>query len=581
MSEYHPPINDMLFVINHMLDNSSLPQMQNGELDSEMIEAVLNEAGKLASDVLAPINHTGDQSGCQLEDGKVSTPEGFREAYAKFIENGWNAVPFEPEYGGQGLPWLLTFSLQEMWQSANMAFGLCPLLTQAGVEALQAYGTKEQKDTYLEKLITGEWTGTMQLTEPQAGTDLGQLRCKAEPQDDGSFKLYGQKIYITYGEHDFTDNIIHMVLARTPDAPPGYKGISMFLVPKILPDGSRNDAYAVGLEHKLGIHASPTCTMQYGDNEGATGWLIGKENEGLKNMFIMMNNARLCVGLQGVALAERAYQKALSYAKDRVQSARIDDKSAGSVRIIEHPDVKRMLMNMKCRTEAARALAYDAGLALDLAKNGDQAAAKKADLLTPIVKAFSTDMANEVTALGVQVHGGMGFIEETGAAQYVRDARILSIYEGTNGVQSQDLYVQKLLKDKAKAANDYFIEIETAIENAQTHNELGAFQDHLKNALNNLRLATDKMLQASLVDGAAVSVPYLRLFGTVACGYMSLRAAQTCVSAANDIHDELFCKNKIEAAHFYCTHILSAHESLKNIVIEGSEAVSNLKEDSF
>lgn len=573
MSMYNPPVKDMLFVMNKVVGIHQLPQMQRGDLDSEMVEAVLNEAGKLAADVLAPLNHPGDQEGSTLKDGVVTTPKGFKEAYKTFIENGWNAVPFDPEYGGQGLPWVLTFALQEMWQGANMSFGLCPLLTQAGVEALHEYGTNEQKDMYLAKLISGEWTGSMQLTEPQSGTDLGSLRCKAERQDDGSYKLTGQKIYITYGEHDFTDNIVHMVLARTPDAPEGYKGISMFLVPKILPDGTRNDAYAVGLEHKLGIHASPTCTMQYGDNGGAVGWLIGNENEGLKNMFIMMNNARLCVGLQGIAIAERAYQHALAYANERVQGTRIDAKGGDKVKIIEHPDVKRMLLMMKAHIEAGRALAYEAGFTFDLAKAGDEAAARKVDLLTPVVKAWCTDMANDVAALGVQVHGGMGFIEETGAAQFVRDARILTIYEGTNGVQAQDLFVQKLLRDKGAAVQAYLKEIEDTLDDIRTADGLSVLAQKTSDAVAALKQASVKMLGSELRDGAAVSVPYLKMFGTVAGAFMLLRAAHAAQQEMEQGGDKAFCEDKIKTTRFYILHILPQYKAFDDVISEGSAAV--------
>lgn len=566
MSAYTPPVKDMLFLLKDVIGMSRLPQWQEGELDAEMAEAVLNEAGRLAADVLAPLNQTGDREGCKLKDGAVTTPQGFKDAYRTFMENGWNAVPFDPAYGGQGLPWVLTFALQEMWQSANMAFGLCPLLTQAGVEALHAYGTQEQKDLYLAKLISGEWTGSMQLTEPQAGTDLGALRCKAEKQPDGSYRLFGGKIFITYGEHDFTENIIHMVLARTPDAPEGSKGISMFLVPKILPDGTRNDAYAVGLEHKLGIHGSPTCTMQYGDNGGAVGWLIGRENEGLKNMFIMMNNARLCVGLQGVALAERAYQQALAYAHERVQGTRIDQKDGAKVKIIEHPDVRRMLMSMKAQIEAGRALAYEAGLAFDLAKSGDQTAAARVNLLTPVVKAWCTDMANEVAGLGVQVHGGMGFIEETGAAQYVRDARILTIYEGTNGVQAQDLFVQKLLRDKGAAAHAWFQEMEQYLEDIL--DDKADITARIREAVQDLKQATGHMLASGLLQGAAVSVPYLKMFGTVAGAVMLARAAH----AARD-KDNAFRDSKIMTARFYNAYILPQYKAWHNTIMSGEDVL--------
>lgn len=572
MSAYHPPLQDMIFILDHVVGINRLPQIQRGDLDLEMVQAVLTEGGKFAAEVLAPLNHSGDCEGSRLENGTVKTPKGFKEAYAQFRDNGWNSVPFDPAYGGQGLPWVLAFALQEMWQAANMAFGLCPLLTQAGVEALHEYGTEEQKETYLAKMVSGEWTGSMQLTEPQAGTDLGALRCKAERRPDGTYRLFGQKIFITYGEHDFTDNIVHMVLARLPDAPEGSKGISMFLVPKFIPDahgapGERNDAFAVGLEHKLGIHASPTCTMQYGDRGGAVGWLIGRENEGLKNMFLMMNNARLGVGLQGVAIAERAYQHALAYARDRVQSARIDDRDGGPVKIIEHPDVRRMLLTMKAQIEAGRALAFEAGLMLDLAKAGDEAAARRVGLLTPIVKAWCTDMANEVAGLCVQVHGGMGFIEETGAAQYVRDARILTIYEGTNGIQAQDLFIQKIRRDKGQAMQEW-------LDEAERRND-----PELKDALAALKQATAHMLACDPVRGAAVSVPYLQLFGCVAGAHMLARAAR----AARDWKDgdPAFRESREHLAAFFMAHILPRYKGLLDTVLGGGETVATGEDRIF
>ena len=410
MSEYNPPVSQMLNLIYDVL------QFKHDDLDRETSEAILLEASKLASDVLAPINKSADEEGATRdEQGNVKTAAGFKEAYQQYCEGGWNAVPFDPEFGGQGLPYLLAFPLQEMWQGANMSFGLCPLLNQGAVEAISHHGSAEQKAFYLPKLISGEWTGTMNLTEPQAGSDLGLVRTKASP-DGKAYKISGQKIFITYGEHDMTDNIIHLVLARLDDAPDDVKGISLFIVPKFLEDGTRNNVKCIGLEHKLGIHASPTCTMEF---DGATGYLIGQANEGLKYMFTMMNNARLSVGLQGVAIAERAYQHALAYAEERVQGK--DYKTGERTVIANHTDIKRMLKSMKSQIAAGRALTYAAAQALD---EGDDV---RVDILTPLVKSWCTDMACEVTSLGVQVFGGMGFIEETGAAQFYRDARLLPI----------------------------------------------------------------------------------------------------------------------------------------------------------
>ena len=561
---FTPPTDEMMFILRDVLDIGQLASFKDDTLDMEMTAAILEEGGKLAADVLAPLNHSGDQQGCTLFNGEVTTPKGFKEAYNTFIENGWNGVPFEPEYGGQGLPWALTFALYDMWQAGNMAFCLCPMLTQAGVEALQVYGTDHQKTTYLEKLVSGEWTGTMQLTEPQAGTDLGALRTKAEPQGDGTYKIFGQKIYITYGEHDWTENIIHMVLAKLPDAPEGSRGISMFLVPKFLEDGTRNDAYAVGLEHKLGIHASPTCTMQYGDNGGAVGYLIGAENEGLKNMFVMMNNARLAVGLQGVALGERAYQHAKAYAADRIQSAHIADRDGGAVAIEKHPDVRRMLLSMQAKVCAGRLLALDAGIALDKAKEGDTAALAKVNLLTPIVKAWCTDMANDVAGTGVQVHGGMGFIEETGAAQFVRDARILTIYEGTNGIQAQDLYGQKTVRDKGAATQAWLAEARKQLDVLQSNAHKATLSDGL-DTLDDLMKA---MLSYAPAEGAAVSVPYLQYFGTLAGAVLLGQAAHA------QTEDAAMTAQFAKLFDFYMLHVFPVCKGLSETVINGASIVN-------
>ena len=455
MTDYTPPVPEMLKVLYDVLG------FEHDELDRETSEAVLDEAAKLARDVLAPLNKTADEQGARLENGQVKTADGFKDAYKAYAEGGWNAVPFSPDYGGQGLPWALAFPIQEMWQSANMSFGLCPLLNQGAVDAIHVHGSQEQKDKYLEKLISGEWTGTMNLTEPQAGSDLGLLRAKAEKQDDGTYKVSGQKIYITYGDHDLTDNIIHLVLARTTDAPEDVKGISLFIVPKILDDGSKNALEPIGLEHKLGIHASPTCTMEF---DGATGYLIGEENAGLKCMFTMMNNARLSVGLQGVAIAERAYQAAKAYAADRVQGKSF--ATGERVTIDQHADVKRMLSDMQAKVMAGRLITYNAAMQLDKAAAGDEDARACVDFLTPIVKSWCTDMAVDVTSIGIQVHGGMGYIEETGAAQYYRDARILPIYEGTNGIQAADFIFRKILRDEGKMATIYIDEMQSDLDKA-------------------------------------------------------------------------------------------------------------------
>ncbi|HNS44544.1 MAG TPA: acyl-CoA dehydrogenase family protein, partial [Alphaproteobacteria bacterium] len=496
MPTYTPPIADMKLLLEKV---TPLTDLGRDDLDSGMVEAILEEAGKLAAGSIAPLNEAGDREGARLENGDVKTAKGFKDAYKLYTEGGWNAVPFDVEFGGQGLPWLMSFPVQEMWQSASLSFGLCPLLNQGAVEAITHHGTSEQKEFYLPHLIAGNWTGTMNLTEPGAGSDLALIKSKAERNGDGTYRIFGQKIFITYGDHDMADNIIHLVLARLPDAPEGVKGISLFIVPKFLADGTRNDVKCVGLEHKLGIHASPTCTMQFGDAGGAVGYLIGEEHQGLKYMFTMMNNARLSVGLQGVALCERATQAAKAYAADRKQGKPLTGGDTAT--IDKHPDVKRMILSMESLTLAGRALAYEAAFYLDKAATGDKGAQERVDLLTPIVKSWCTDNAVEVASLGVQVHGGMGFIEETGAAQFYRDARILSIYEGTNGIQSSDLVFRKLLRDDGAAMTRWSLEMK------QTKDT------DILASLSKLDSATAHLLDSKAnPDGvAAVSVPYLNL----------------------------------------------------------------------
>ncbi len=579
MADYYPPLEDMRFILNYVVGLEDLPEHPDlGKLDAEMIESVLTPAAKLAAEVLAPLNVSGDHDGATLENGSVTTAKGFKEAYGQYCGGGWNAVPFSPDHGGQGLPWLVAFPLQEMWQGANMSFGLCPLLNQGAVEAIHAHGSDEQKEKYLEKLISGEWTGTMNLTEPQAGSDLSAIRSKADPQTDGFYKVFGQKIFITYGEHDMAENIIHLVLARTPDAPEGVKGISLFIVPKFLDDGTRNDVICTGLEHKLGIHASPTCTMQFGEKDGATGYLIGQENEGLKYMFTMMNNARLSVGLQGVAIAEASYQCAMSYAKEREQGTSLSDRSE-RVAIIKHPDVKRMLLSMRAQIEAMRALAYEAALNLDLAVQGDIEAQARVDLLTPVVKACGTDMAVDVASTGVQIHGGMGFIEETGAAQFYRDARILPIYEGTNGIQAADLAFRKTLRDHGGAVKAYLSEIEVLIRDLDQVADVKvlALRHALDAALESLTAATSWMLEQATKDLnmiAASSVPYLKCFGLVAGGAMM---AKSVLAAKQQMEygqgNEEFLKEKIITANFYATHLLPQAQAYSQGVLHGADSV--------
>ncbi|MFK7840575.1 MAG: acyl-CoA dehydrogenase [Bdellovibrionales bacterium] len=547
---YQPPIDDMQFLLHDVLG------FEHEDLDRETTEAILGEAAKLASNVLAPINWDGDQHGATLnsDDNTVKTAPGWKAAYDEYREGGWNSVVFDPEFGGQGMPWALAFPIQEMWQGANMSFGLCPLLNQGAIEAILAHGSDEQKAEYLPNLIEGTWTGTMNLTEPHAGSDLGLLRTKADKQDDGTYLISGQKIWITYGEHDLTDNIIHLVIARTPDAGDDVKGISLFIVPKFLRDGTRNDVKCVGLDHKLGIHASPTCVMQFGDDGGAIGYLVGEEGQGLKYMFTMMNNARMSVGLQGVAIAERSYQHAATYAADRVQGKSLT--TGERVTIDQHKDVQRMLLTMKSQIEAGRALAYDAAIALDQAHHGDAAAQAKVDIMTPIVKAWCTDMAQDVTSLGIQIHGGSGFVEETGAAQFYRDARILPIYEGTNGIQALDLAFRKTLRDGGTSIKAYIKSIH---------------QDDMKTIFDHLEQATDAILSAGADKNLdlvqAMATPYLKGFGIIAGAAMLKKSAE--ITSGN----EAFDKQKQQTAKFFEHNILPLADGYLSAAINGSKHV--------
>lgn len=539
MPTYTPPIDDMTILLGKVLPVVSLGR---DDLDEGIVSAILEEAGKLAAGVLAPLNESGDREGATWSEAGVKTARGFKEAYQEYQQGGWNSVPFDPAFGGQGLPWVMSFPVQEMWQSANMSFGLCPLLNQGAVEALLHHGSKELQDTYLPKLISGEWTGTMNLTEPHAGSDLALLRSKAERNPDGTYRIFGQKIFITYGDHDMADNIIHLVLARLPDAPEGVKGISLFVVPKFLSDGTRNDVTCVSIEHKLGIHASPTCTMQFGDAGGAIGYVVGQENEGLKYMFTMMNNARLSVGLQGVAVSERALQAATYYASDRKQGKPLS--GGETVTIDQHPDIQRMLMTMKSLTMAGRGLAYEAAFYLDQAKAGDKAAQARVDVMTPVVKSWCTDHSVEVASLGVQVHGGMGFVEETGAAQYYRDARILPIYEGTNGIQANDLIFRKILRDQGEALKLWIADMKAT-----------AATDKIVKAISVLEKSSAVMAGKSknLDDVALIAVPYLNLLGYVAGGVMLKRIAKADPS-------------KVPVADFYAAHVLPRIYGLAEIV---------------
>jgi alkylation response protein AidB-like acyl-CoA dehydrogenase len=566
---YRAPVTDITFALEHAAGlKEALAEGLYGELDAETVHSVLAEAGRFASDVIAPLNRVGDQFGTPFEDGAVTTPPGWKEAYAAWAAAGWNGLAAPAPWGGQDLPHAVNAACIEMWNSASMAFGIGPVLTMAAVDALAAYGSEPLKQRYLPKLVSGEWMGTMQLTEPQAGTDVGALRTKATRAGDGSYRITGSKIFITYGEHDLTDNIIHFVLARLPDAPPGTKGISLFLVPKVMPDGTRNDVRAHSVEHKMGIHASPTCTMVYGDHGGAVGFLIGEEHKGMACMFTMMNRARLAVGLQGVAIAERALQQAMSYARERKQGP------AGA--IIAYPDVKRMLLTMRGLTGAARAICYATATAVDrsLCEKSEaarKAAHERASLLTPVAKAFSTDIGIEVASLGVQVHGGMGFIEETGAAQHYRDARIAAIYEGTNGVQALDLVTRKLPLDGGKTVARYLDELRGTVADVEASNApaFGATARRLHDAVESLDRATQWLLAQKSSDAAlAGATPYLRLFGQAAGGCL---LAQQGLAASREATDGA---GRVALARFFAENIAVQAPSLERTVTEGADSVT-------
>jgi len=593
---YQAPVKDMLFNIQHLAGLQTLteqiPAFADFGLDTAA--AVLDECAKLTQDVIAPLNFEGDKNPSSWKDGVVTTTPGFKQAFRAYAEGGWQGLVHPPEFGGQGAPKTIAAACNEMLQSANMSFALCPLLTDGAVEALLTAGTDEQKAVYIPKLLDGSWTGTMNLTEPQAGSDLALVRTRAEPQADGTYKVFGTKIFITYGEHDMAENIAHLVLARVVGAPEGVKGISLFLVPKFLVNadgslGARNDAHCVSIEHKMGIKASPTAVLQFGDHGGAIGTLIGQENRGLEYMFIMMNAARYGVGLQGIAIADRAYQKAAAYAKDRVQSRPVDGSTTGPASIIHHPDVRRMLMTMRSLTEGCRAMASTAAAAFDAAHHHPDADARKQnaafyEFMVPLVKGYSTEMSLEVTSLGVQVHGGMGFIEETGAAQYYRDAKILTIYEGTTAIQANDLVGRKTARDGGTLARAVAGQIEVT-EAALAKRDSAAARSVLK-ALRASRedfLAVVDFVAASAKGNPnaayAGSVPYLMLAGNLVAGWQLARA----LLAAEDAlaTDKNFMEAKITTARFYAEHILPRTSSLRAAIVDGAESVTALSLDAF
>jgi len=595
MTDYTAPVADMRFVLDELCDLpglAALPPYE--EATPDLVDQVLNGAGRIASEVLAPLNQSGDRERSRLENGVVRTPSGFADAYRAFAEGGWIGLPFEAEIGGAGLPWVLATAVNETVQASNMGFGLCPLLTFGAVEALAAHGSDELKAIYLPRMVSGEWTGTVNLTEPQAGSDLSALRTRAG-RDGARYRITGQKIYITYGEQDFTENIVHLVLARLPDAPAGTRGISLFLVPKVMVEndgslGAHNDVRCVGLEDKLGIHASPTAVMSYGDDGGAVGYLIGEENNGLACMFTMMNNARLNVGLQGVAIADRAYQQAVDYARTRVQSKPITGGDA-QVPIVRHADVRRMLMSMRSQVEAMRALTYYACAQLDRAKVApdvaDRAAAQaRVDLLTPIVKAWCTDLGVEIASTGVQVHGGMGYVEETGAAQHLRDARIAPIYEGTNGIQANDLVGRKVLRDDGATMTALIDEI-AALDGplGKAGEGFASIRTHLAEGRQALLTATHWVVDRGAQEPETVyagAAPYLRLAGSVAAGWLMARAGLAAAGRrAEGTGDPAFLDAKVATARFFAEHVLPLAPGLALTVTHGGGSVLALDEDAL
>ncbi|MCE1192972.1 MAG: acyl-CoA dehydrogenase [Acidovorax sp.] len=594
---YTAPVKDMLFDIEHLANIeqiAQIPGFEDAGLDTAA--AVLEECAKFNEGVLAPLNWEGDKNPSSWNNGVVTTTPGFKQAFRQYAEGGWQGLQHPADFGGQGLPKTIGAACIEMTNSANMSFALCPLLTDGAIEALLTAGSDELKATYLEKLVTGEWTGTMNLTEPQAGSDLALVRTRAEPQPDGTYKVFGTKIFITYGEHDMAENIVHLVLARVQGAPEGVKGISLFVVPKFLVNkdgtlGARNDAHCVSIEHKLGIKASPTAVLQFGDHGGAVGYLVGEENRGLEYMFILMNAARYAVGMQGIAIAERAYQKAVQYAKDRVQSRPVDGSIAASAPIIHHPDVKRMLMTMRAYTEGCRAMSTVAAAAFDAAHHHPDADTRKQnqafyEFMVPLVKGYSTEMSQEVTSLGVQVHGGMGFIEETGAAQYYRDAKILTIYEGTTAIQANDLVGRKTARDGGQVAKGIAAQIE------KTEGELLASGTPAAQAVAK-RLAAARKALVDVIDFVAGgtkaspnavfagSVPYLMLAGNVVAGWQLARSLLVAQDLLQKGQDAAFMRAKITTAQFYAEHILVKAPGLRDSIVEGAASVTELALEAF
>jgi 3-(methylsulfanyl)propanoyl-CoA dehydrogenase len=588
MADYVPPLRDIRFVLEQIVGLDGLSKLGAYQhADPDTVFGVVEESGRFMADVVGPLNRVGDAVGVTLDgDGKVTTPPGFREAYRQYADAGWGAVPFPPEFGGGGFPWLVAVVMQEMLASACMVFSQCPLLTQGAIDMLAQHGSPGQRATFLEKMVSGEWTGTMDLTEPGAGSDLGAVRTKAVPADDGTWRITGQKIFITFGEHDLAGNIIHIVLARVPGAPPGTKGISCFIVPKCLVNedgslGARNDVRCVSIEHKLGTHASPTCVMSFGEGGGAVGYLIGEANQGMRYMFTMMNTARLSVGVQGLSLAERSYQDALCYAQERRQGRAVGAPTGEPSPIVEHPDVRRMLLTMKACIEAMRAMLYTNAVSIDLAREHPDQAERDArrelvDLLTPVCKAWCTDLGVELTSIGLQVHGGMGYVEETGVAQYLRDSRVAPIYEGTNGIQAIDLVTRKVPMRGGGVVADLLAQMEALDpELAAAGPELAAMRSALASGVSVLREATDWIMSRGLAepnDALAGATPYLRLSGLVIGGWLLARSALAASRLLGDAggSDVIFLRAKIGTARFYTEQLLPQTAGLLPAVTAGA-----------
>ncbi len=587
---YAAPLDDMRFILNELCDLPAIADLPGyQDTTPELTDQILGEAARLAGEVWAPLNQTGDREGCHLENGVVRTPDGFAEAYRAYVEGGWNGLAIDTDHGGMGLPLTLATAVQEMWHAANLALGLCPLLNLGAIQALIAHADQALLSCYLPKLVAGEWTATMNLTEPQAGSDVGEIRTRAE-RDGDCFRIFGQKIYITFGEHELAENIIHLVLARAPGGVAGTKGLGLYLVPKFMPGpegrpGARNDLRCVSLEHKLGIHGSPTAVMAFGDNDGAIGYQVGEEFGGIACMFTMMNAARVGVGLQGVGVADRAYQRAVDYARTRIQSKPLTGGKE-PVAIIHHPDVRRMLLTMRALTEAGRALSYYAMAQFDLAKRHTDPAVRdrahaRFELLTPVVKAWCTDVAADVASLGIQVHGGMGYIEETGAAQHWRDARITPIYEGTNGIQANDLLGRKLLRDKGTAMRDFIAELSATANDFAGNTATSELADAFEQSVDELEKATDWLLTnaGNDLDAAfAGATAYLHLTGLVAGAWLTGRAA---VAAVGNAQHAKFRNNKQLTAAFFAANILPQAGALSAAITGSGSTVVAFAADDF